>query len=52
MATVYHYFRTWRVDGTWESINRDVHPKMEEFPLYFRALLRGNGTRQVELARV
>ena len=20
--TVYHYFRTWRIDGTWESVNR------------------------------
>ena len=21
-STVYHYFRKWRIDGTWESINR------------------------------
>jgi putative transposase len=22
--TVYHYFRTWRIDGTWERINRTI----------------------------
>src|ERR687898_527648 len=22
LPTVYHYFRTWRIDGTWERINR------------------------------
>lgn len=23
--TVYHYFRTWRIDGTWERINHKLH---------------------------
>jgi putative transposase len=23
--TVYHYFRVWRIDGTWERINRKLH---------------------------
>ena len=23
--TVYHYFRAWRIDGTWERINRKLH---------------------------
>lgn len=23
--TVYHYFRTWRIDGTWEQINHKLH---------------------------
>lgn len=23
--TVYHYFRTWRIDGTWERISRKLH---------------------------
>src|ERR687893_2757448 len=22
--TVYHYYRTWRLDGTWEKINRSI----------------------------
>lgn len=23
--TVYHYFRTWRLDGTWERVNHKLH---------------------------
>jgi putative transposase len=23
--TVYHYFRAWRIDGTWERINHKLH---------------------------
>lgn len=23
--TVYHYFRTWRIDGTWQRINHQLH---------------------------
>lgn len=23
--TVYHYFRSWRIDGTWENINHKLH---------------------------
>jgi transposase len=26
--TVYHYFRTWRIDGTWESINRVLRERL------------------------
>jgi putative transposase len=26
--TVYHYFRTWRLDGTWESINRALRERL------------------------
>jgi putative transposase len=23
--TVYHYFRSWRLDGTWQQINHQLH---------------------------
>jgi hypothetical protein len=23
-STVYHYFRKWRIDGTWERLNRAI----------------------------
>jgi putative transposase len=26
--TVYHYFRTWRIDGTWERINRSMRERL------------------------
>ena len=26
--TVYHYFRTWRIDGTWERINRALRERL------------------------
>src|SRR5918999_2045893 len=26
--TVYHYFRQWRIDGTWESINRALRERL------------------------
>src|ERR671917_26064 len=26
--TVYHYFRTWRMDGTWETINRAIRDRL------------------------
>jgi putative transposase len=26
--TVYHYFRTWRIDGTWEKINRAIGERL------------------------
>jgi putative transposase len=26
--TVYHYFRKWRIDGTWESINRALRERL------------------------
>ena len=26
--TVYHYFRRWRLDGTWESINRAIRERL------------------------
>jgi putative transposase len=26
--TVYHYFRTWRIDGTWERINRTLRERL------------------------
>jgi putative transposase len=26
--TVYHYFRTWRIDGTWEKINRAIRERL------------------------
>jgi putative transposase len=26
--TVYHYFRQWRIDGTWESINRAIRERL------------------------
>jgi transposase len=26
--TVYHYFRTWRIDGTWEKINRALRERL------------------------
>ncbi len=26
--TVYHYFRTWRIDGTWERINRAIRERL------------------------
>jgi putative transposase len=26
--TVYHYFRTWRLDGTWERINRAIRERL------------------------
>jgi putative transposase len=28
MATVYHYFRKWRIDGTWERINRALRERL------------------------
>ena len=26
--TVYHYFRRWRIDGTWERLNRAIHERL------------------------
>ncbi len=26
--TLYHYFRTWRIDGTWEKINRAIRQRL------------------------
>jgi putative transposase len=26
--TVYHYFRQWRIDGTWERINRAIRERL------------------------
>ena len=26
--TVYHYFRKWRIDGTWERINRTIRQRL------------------------
>src|SRR5215217_9390240 len=26
--TLYHYFRTWRIDGTWERINRAIRQRL------------------------
>jgi putative transposase len=26
--TVYHYFRQWRIDGTWEKINRAIRERL------------------------
>jgi putative transposase len=26
--TVYHYFREWRIDGTWEKINRAIRERL------------------------
>jgi len=26
--TVYHYFRTWRIDGTWERVNRAIRERL------------------------
>jgi putative transposase len=26
--TVYHYFRTWRIDGTWERINQAIRQRL------------------------
>ena len=26
--TVYHYFRQWRIDGTWERINRAIRKRL------------------------
>jgi putative transposase len=26
--TVYHYFRMWRIDGTWQSINRALRERL------------------------
>jgi putative transposase len=28
MPTVYHYFRQWRIDGTWERINRAIRERL------------------------
>jgi putative transposase len=25
---VYHYFRTWRIDGTWERVNRALRERL------------------------
>jgi hypothetical protein len=27
-STVYHYFRKWRIDGTWEDINRAIRERL------------------------
>ena len=27
-STVYHYFRKWRIDGTWERINRAIRERL------------------------
>ena len=27
--TVYHYFRTWRIDGSWEKINRAIRERLQ-----------------------
>jgi putative transposase len=26
--TVYHYFRKWRIDGTWEGVNRALRERL------------------------
>jgi transposase len=28
--TVFHYFRTWRIDGTWERMNRAMRRRLRE----------------------
>ena len=28
VQTIYHYFRTWRIDGTWEKINRSIRERL------------------------
>src|SRR5215211_3488393 len=28
--TVFHYFRTWRIDGTWEGMNRAMRRRLRE----------------------
>ncbi len=28
--TVFHYFRTWRIDGTWERMNRAMRRQLRE----------------------
>ena len=30
--TVYHYFRKWRMDGTWERVNRALRVRLERDP--------------------
>ena len=30
--TVYHYFRKWRVDGTWERVNRALRVRLKRDP--------------------
>lgn len=29
-GTVYHYFNTWRKEGTWEQINREVREELRQ----------------------
>ena len=29
-GTVYHYFNTWRKDGTWEAMNRQVREELRQ----------------------
>jgi putative transposase len=29
-GTVYHYFNTWRKDGTWEEMNRQVREQLRQ----------------------
>jgi putative transposase len=26
--TVFHYFRRWRIDGTWERVNREMRRRL------------------------
>jgi transposase len=29
--TVFHYFRAWRIDGTWERMNRAIRERLRDF---------------------
>jgi putative transposase len=29
-GTVYHYFNTWRKDGTWEAMNRQIREQLRQ----------------------
>ena len=29
-SSVYGYFRTWRLDGTWERMNKEIREKLRE----------------------
>ena len=41
--TVYHYFRKWRMDGTWERINRAIRERLQGSPEERSPAQRGRG---------
>jgi putative transposase len=48
--TVYHYFRKWRMDGTWERVNRALRVRLERDPLPSAGIVDSQSVRATGVA--